>query len=651
MDITRFIVSSRDEALLYGDYLSYRTKCSRRLLSLRKKLGLTGPKGSKDPLLSDDATALCRPSVALRDNSTREAYLHLLLLTSERAWAFAMQMKAAHSVDSTKNISGSTRKHIVSRLRKASNHAQNLFLVLKGGGVPEVEERQLLEVRAYRASLAGAAEFERQHWSDCLTWYAESRIIYTALFNSSKQEIFKEVLSATIDPSIRYAAYQCRLPRSSAIAAIARKRFPRSDADLVSSIERLSPEVLLDDRSKAAEATGTDSEDGPRTISWRSRTVPIESASISQALSSTNLAASNLFSTLSSLPPDSSLADRAAAYDPVLNATLEAVDATKHAIDELAAEGIKQSDKRMQALQVTRTAVNYALVAWRIARNRELLGELDGAVPKPAASRKPRASAKENKDRVEREEGAGRKLAKLREHVVLYDATLQSIDSINELPGVPADSGLLEELQGKRLYFQSLKCLAIARSHSLLSSKTQALAVFQRGSTHIETAQSLLSALESQTAPFTVQRDNVLAVSKLLAGETLRHRGLVELEKLSNAKTGGILNDNDKNGTTVTAPPLLDSLHTFPEAAVDLTRLVTYPPRLQPVPVKPLFLDVAWNYIDYPGRQGARRGSVGGPGREQKQRQGQQPDNEQQSQQQQQHGEQKAGKGWFSFGR
>jgi len=34
---------------------------------------------------------------------------------------------------------------------------------------------------------------------------------------------------------------------------------------------------------------------------------------------------------------------------------------------------------------------------------------------------------------------------------------------------------------------------------------------------------------------------------------------------------------------------------------VDLKKLVEWPPRLRPVPVKPLFLDVAWNYIDYPG--------------------------------------------------
>jgi len=38
MDITNFVVSSRDAALLYGDYGTYRRQLSRRLLSYRKKL-------------------------------------------------------------------------------------------------------------------------------------------------------------------------------------------------------------------------------------------------------------------------------------------------------------------------------------------------------------------------------------------------------------------------------------------------------------------------------------------------------------------------------------------------------------------------------------------------------------------------------------
>jgi len=47
MEITRFVVSGRDQALLYGDYSTYRTLLSRRLLSIRKKLGRTTKKGAK----------------------------------------------------------------------------------------------------------------------------------------------------------------------------------------------------------------------------------------------------------------------------------------------------------------------------------------------------------------------------------------------------------------------------------------------------------------------------------------------------------------------------------------------------------------------------------------------------------------------------
>lgn len=38
MDITQFIVSSRDKALLYGDHATYRVQLSNRLLKCRQRL-------------------------------------------------------------------------------------------------------------------------------------------------------------------------------------------------------------------------------------------------------------------------------------------------------------------------------------------------------------------------------------------------------------------------------------------------------------------------------------------------------------------------------------------------------------------------------------------------------------------------------------
>jgi signal recognition particle subunit SRP68 len=65
---------------------------------------------------------------------------------------------------------------------------------------------------------------------------------------------------------------------------------------------------------------------------------------------------------------------------------------------------------------------------------------------------------------------------------------------------------------------------------------------------------------------------------------------------------------NAKNATEQTsgkAAPLIARLDTYPEGKVDLKNLVTYPPKLRSLPVKPLFFDVAWNYIEYPGQTGA----------------------------------------------
>lgn len=106
----------------------------------------------------------------------------------------------------------------------------------------------------------------------------------------------------------------------------------------------------------------------------------------------------------------------------------------------------------MQALQVTRTAVNYALVGWRVGRNRVLCGEQDGLLFDSEQTKAPRG-----RRQASRQEGTGKKLARLREKVALYDSTLQSLDFVEELPGVAGDSEFVQELEAKRNYFRALR--------------------------------------------------------------------------------------------------------------------------------------------------------------------------------------------------
>lgn len=122
-----------------------------------------------------------------------------------------------------------------------------------------------------------------------------------------------------------------------------------------------------------------------------------------------------------------------------------------------------------------------------------------------------------------------------------------------------------------------------------------------------------------------VTEAEVASLQNLLKGELQRSRALVEISNLRK-KT-------DKTDLAAASRPLMDRLGQYPSGGVNLENIVTYPPKLEPIPVKPLFLDVAWNYVQYPTTSEKAKVQQSKP--EEK------PEPEKQS----------AKKGWFGFGR
>lgn len=384
------------------------------------------------------------------------SYVHLLLLTSERAWAQAMSIKAAHGTDQ-KGIVGRTRSHIVSRLDKAAKVAQELVQVLSHSDVTGATTNDILEAKAYGALIRGAMQFEKQSWEPCLRSYATTRVIYSALAIAGNGDVFKDLLSETIDPSIRYAAYQLKTPRTIPIQVIARKAFPQSDDSLVQAINGIDAGILTEGVSSSDESI-SGAESAPKTLTWRSREVQIEDAQIALAWSSVNSAKERLSETVAQ-HQNKGPHEIAAAYDEILTTTQDAVDATKEAIDDLRNEGVGQSDARMQRLQITRTAVNYEMISWRIGRNRVLTGPYDGATEDygPLRRKKKTTTTEDSEPKREKELPPSRKLAKLKEKAALYDGNLQNLESIKELPGVAADEELASKIGAFVKYFTALK--------------------------------------------------------------------------------------------------------------------------------------------------------------------------------------------------
>lgn len=131
------------------------------------------------------------------------------------------------------------------------------------------------------------------------------------------------------------------------------------------------------------------------------------------------------------------------------------------------------------------------------------------------------------------------------------------------------------------------------------------------------------SSDDASPQDITIRKSEVQFLHNLLSGELQRCRALVEIDNLR-AKSGA-------SGTKSTIP-LVERLFDYPAEGAELENLVTYPPKVSSIPVKPLFLDVAWNYIDYEESQTGA--TTKGPGES----------NDAQSAATQK-------RGWFGFGR
>lgn len=512
-----------------------------------------------------------------------------------------MHVKTTRSAESgSKGIKGSAKTYILSKFHKATVYAAHLVSLLKEQAVAKSNSEDILEARAYYIGLHGAANFEKRNWERALQQYSEARLIYTTLAaskSSAREDLFRDLLSSTVDPSIRYAAYQLKIPRTVSLDSVVARYVPQDDNEYVHEILKRNPEALDDPAGKGKKDGDGKVGKEPQTIKWRSRTVNIEDSSTAQALGAVSDAEAQLVSFLSS-NEHAAPQTKAAAYDQVLIPSQDAVDATKTAIDELSAEGVSQGDRRMQALQVTKTAVNYALVGWRIGRNRILCGSEDGALLEKGSAGAPKASNENDEPKSAQDESIGHKIRKLKERAVLYDASLQSLDAVKELPGVAADEDFLEQVQVKRDYFSALRCLALARSHALMQHNKEALALVSRASdlsTTVSCHSSLARSISSQPLNIDVTASQAKFLDGLLKSLVLHYRALVELHDINTASIAAAI----KN---IVLPPLIERLDEYPAGGIDLTKLVNYPPTVETVPVKPLFLDLAYNYIEYPGK-------------------------------------------------
>ena len=168
---------------------------------------------------------------------------------------------------------------------------------------------------------------------------------------------------------------------------------------------------------------------------------------------------------------------------------------------------------------------------------------------------------------------------------------MTSTNQLLELPGIYNDEELLQSLTSLDSYYKAKRIDLIGQTYFLAGENKEALAMYQK-------ALGILTSLPKLDALVEFPQ-GVLSKEQLNAAISRINIRTVQLQAVLTAEK--IKLDNTSNAST-DIPAVVDSIKTYPSnLTVDeiSKNLVKFDQKLEPVFVKPVFFDIAFNYVDY----------------------------------------------------
>ncbi|XP_043317247.1 signal recognition particle subunit SRP68 [Cervus elaphus] len=541
LEILQIIKESQQQhGLRHGDFQRYRGYCSRRQRRLRKTLNFK--MGNRHKFTGKKVT---------EDLLTDNRYLLLVLMDAERAWSYAMQLKQEANTEPRK------RFHLLSRLRKAVKHAEELERLCESN---RVDAKTKLEAQAYTAYLSGMLRFEHQEWKAAIEAFNKCKTIYEKLASAftEEQAVLYNQRVEEISPNIRYCAYN--IGDQSAINELMQMRLRSGGTEglLAEKLEAL----ITQTRAKQA---ATMSE-----VEWRGRTVPVK-------IDKVRIFLLGLADNEAAIVQAESEETKERLFESMLSECRDAIQAVR---EELKSDQ-KQRDYTLDVesgkvsnLQYLHSYLTYIKLSTAIKRNENMAKGLQKALlqqqPDDDSKRAPRPQ----------------------DLIRLYDIILQNLVELLQLPGLEEDRAFQKEIGLKTLVFKAYRCFFIAQSYVLVKKWSEALVLYDRVLKYAD-------EVNSDAGAFKNSLKDLPDVQELITQ--------VRSEKCS-LQAAAILDANDAHQTETSSQvkdnkPLVERFETFcldPSLVTKQASLVHFPPGFQPIPCKPLFFDLALNHVAFP---------------------------------------------------
>uniref|UniRef100_A0A8C3CSR1 Signal recognition particle subunit SRP68 n=1 Tax=Cairina moschata TaxID=8855 RepID=A0A8C3CSR1_CAIMO len=523
--------SQQQHGLRHGDFQRYRGYCSRRLRRLRKTLNFK--MGNRHKFTGKKVT-----EEILSDNR----YLLLILMDAERAWSYAMQLKQEANTEPRK------RFHLLSRLRKAVKHAEELERLCESN---RVDAKTKLEAQAYMAYLTGMLRFEHQEWKAAMEAFNKCKTIYEKLANAftEEQAVLYNQRVEEISPNIRYCAYN--IGDQSAMNELMQMRLRSGGTEglLAEKLEAL----ITQTRAKQA---ATMSE-----VEWRGRTVPVK-------IDKVRIFLLGLADNEAAIVQAENEETKERLFESLLSECRDAIQAVREDLkpDQKQREHSLEGDSgKVSNIQYLHSYLTYIKLSTAIKRNESMAKSLQKALLQQ-----------------QRSEEDGKRTARPQDLIRLYDIILQNLVELTQLPGLEEDKNFQKEIGLKTLVYKAYRCFFIAQSYVLVKKWSEALVLYERVLKYAGEVQSGAGAFTNSLKELPDVQDLITQVN----AEKYSLQAAAILGELYNY-TG----------------PLSERFETFcldPSLVSKQVSLVHFPPGFQPIPCKPLFFDLALNHVAFP---------------------------------------------------
>lgn len=526
------------------DYHRQRHRTNKKLNKLRRELKLI----TKDTKNYKDKEKITQ--IVAENYDMEPLFGDVLLYLVERDLLYAQETRLLLDVHSSKP----KEKFLVSKYKKALQNAKHLLEVIKN----ETDDLKTLEILTYTAIIEGSIAITKKKYDISLYAFSIAKCAIHFLYNYQKlpetitKEFYYEIADGIIDPALKVSASSEKLNFTDLT------ELAKSQIFNIELIPYLYKAVKIIESHNATYVTPTSENniDLLKEVKWGSYSAQLTSDDLSLAIMKINEELKNIDDKNTS------------SFDSPLISYQDAI--TLHTQEmERNSSNDEESNNQEQYIILTYLKYNYLLL--RIRRDNTIMKDLDAQIVENQNSKKKLSTQKI--------------IELLKDYLKINEGIAVSLVEINDLPGIANDDELVNLLNTVGVYFKVKNQQKLSQAYLISHQYKEALALI------VNSSKLLQSCKE-----FNVELEGNLPTNKDL--EKLKVEIEDEKSRLYTLTT--YFNEINKEQSSFGSKYISDDISKFPKLSPSELLKHVYPLKFdfQPVNVKPVLFDIAYNYID-----------------------------------------------------